>query len=37
MEKVLAKHTGPRDLDGLLGTYLYIAVLVQEETGAAAS
>lgn len=33
MEKVLSKHNGPKDLNGLLGKYLYIAVLVQEDTG----
>ncbi|XP_061585623.1 complement C5 [Cololabis saira] len=33
MEKVLQKHDGPRDLSGLVGKYLYIAVLVQEDTG----
>lgn len=33
MEKVLSKHDGPKDLSGLVGKYLYIAVLVQEDTG----
>lgn len=33
MEKVLSKHNGPKDLNGLVGKYLYIAVLVQEDTG----
>lgn len=33
MEKVLSKHNGPKDLDSLVGKYLYIAVLVQEDTG----
>ncbi|KAK2838185.1 hypothetical protein Q5P01_015397 [Channa striata] len=33
MEKVLSKHSGPKDLDSLAGKYLYIAVLLQEETG----
>ncbi|KAI9541755.1 hypothetical protein NQZ68_027119, partial [Dissostichus eleginoides] len=33
MEKVLSKHDGPRDLDSLVGKYLYIAVLLQEDTG----
>lgn len=33
MEKVLSKHDGPRDLSALVGKHLYIAVLVQEDTG----
>ncbi|XP_070760148.1 complement C5 [Enoplosus armatus] len=33
MEKVLSKHNGPKDLNSLVGEYLYIAVLLQEETG----
>lgn len=33
MEKVLSKHNGPRELGGLVGKHLYIAVLVQEDTG----
>lgn len=33
MEKVLSKHNGPRDLGGLLGKQLYVAALVQEDTG----
>uniref|UniRef100_H3CK04 Complement component 5 n=1 Tax=Tetraodon nigroviridis TaxID=99883 RepID=H3CK04_TETNG len=33
MEKVLSKHDGPRDLGALVGKHLYIAVLVQEDTG----
>ncbi|KAK5871764.1 hypothetical protein PBY51_004625 [Eleginops maclovinus] len=33
IEKVLSKHDGPRDLDSLVGKYLYIAVLLQEDTG----
>uniref|UniRef100_A0A3Q3IID7 Anaphylatoxin-like domain-containing protein n=2 Tax=Monopterus albus TaxID=43700 RepID=A0A3Q3IID7_MONAL len=33
MEKVLSKHDGPKDLDGMVGKYLYIAVLLQEDTG----
>ncbi|KAM9360733.1 complement C5 [Symphorus nematophorus] len=33
MEKVLSKHDGPKDLDSLVGKYLYITVLLQEETG----
>uniref|UniRef100_A0A3B3XAZ3 Anaphylatoxin-like domain-containing protein n=1 Tax=Poecilia mexicana TaxID=48701 RepID=A0A3B3XAZ3_9TELE len=31
--KVLHKHDGPRDLDSLVGSYLYVAVLLQEDTG----
>ncbi|XP_029283641.1 complement C5 [Cottoperca gobio] len=33
MEMVLSKHDGPKDLNSLVGTYLYIAVLLQEDTG----
>lgn len=33
IEKVLSKHDGPRDLSALVGKHLYIAVLVQEDTG----
>ncbi|XP_076588073.1 complement C5 [Chaetodon auriga] len=33
MEKVLSKHSGPKDLHSLAGKYLYIAVLLQEDTG----
>uniref|UniRef100_A0A3Q4BYD7 NTR domain-containing protein n=1 Tax=Mola mola TaxID=94237 RepID=A0A3Q4BYD7_MOLML len=33
MEKVLSKHDGPKDLDGVVGKYLYIAVHLQEDTG----
>lgn len=33
MQKVLSRHDGIRDLGGLVGKYLYIAVLVQEDTG----
>ncbi|XP_020505432.2 complement C5 [Labrus bergylta] len=33
MEKVLFKHNGPKDLDNLVGKYLYITVLLKEETG----
>ncbi|XP_067377606.1 complement C5 isoform X2 [Channa argus] len=33
MEEVLSKHIGPNDLNSLEGKYLYIAVLLQEETG----
>lgn len=33
MEKVLSKHDGPKDLDSLVGRYLYITVLLQEATG----
>ncbi|CAJ1069578.1 complement C5 isoform X1 [Xyrichtys novacula] len=33
MEKVLSKHSGPKDLDSLVGKYLYIAVLLHEGTG----
>ncbi|XP_062237196.1 complement C5 [Platichthys flesus] len=32
-ETVLSKHTGPKDLNSLMGKYLYIAVLLQEDTG----
>lgn len=34
MQRVLSRHDGPKDLGGLLSQYLYIAVLVQEDTGA---
>ncbi|XP_071340230.1 complement C5 isoform X2 [Trachinotus anak] len=33
MEAVLSGHNGPRDLNSLVGKYLYIAVLLQEVTG----
>ncbi|KAM4578048.1 complement C5 [Fundulus diaphanus] len=33
MREVLQKHDGPRDLDSLVGSYLYVAVLLQEDTG----
>ncbi|XP_069579966.1 complement C5 isoform X1 [Brachyistius frenatus] len=33
MQKLLSKHNGPKDLDRLVGTYLYIAVLLEEDTG----
>ncbi|XP_032435409.1 complement C5 [Xiphophorus hellerii] len=33
MQKVLHKHDGPRDLDSLVGSYLYVAVLLKEDTG----
>ncbi|KAM9744624.1 complement C5-like, partial [Menidia menidia] len=33
MEEVLKRHEGPRDLSGLEGQYLYIALLLKEETG----
>ncbi|XP_041643759.1 complement C5 isoform X2 [Cheilinus undulatus] len=33
MERVLSKHSGPKDLDSMVGKYLYIAVLVHEDTG----
>ncbi|KAK9521964.1 hypothetical protein VZT92_018466 [Zoarces viviparus] len=33
METVLSKHDGPKDLNSLVGKYLYIAVLLQEDTG----
>ncbi|CAK6980544.1 complement C5 [Scomber scombrus] len=33
MEAVLSKHTGPQDLNSLVGKYLYIAILLQEDTG----
>lgn len=33
MEKVLSKHDGPKDLNSLVGMYLYVAVLLQEDTG----
>lgn len=37
MEKVLSKHDGPKDLNALLGKYLYLALLVQEDTGNSSS
>ncbi|KAM6930938.1 complement C5 [Xenentodon cancila] len=33
LQKVLQKHDGPRELSSLVGKYLYIAVLLQEDTG----
>ncbi|XP_008299098.1 complement C5 [Stegastes partitus] len=33
MQKVLSKHEGPKDLNGVVGQYLYIAVLLEESTG----
>ncbi|KAG7490391.1 complement C5 [Solea senegalensis] len=33
MENILSKHDGPKDLNSLMGKYLYIAVLLQEDTG----
>lgn len=33
MENVLSKHDGPKDLNSLVGKYLYITVLLQENTG----
>lgn len=33
MEKVLSEHDGPKDLDSLVGKYLYITVHLQEDTG----
>ncbi|KAM7390973.1 hypothetical protein PAMP_021696 [Pampus punctatissimus] len=33
MEEVLSKHSGPKNLDSLVGKYLYIAVLLHENTG----
>ncbi|XP_069379296.1 complement C5 isoform X2 [Paralichthys olivaceus] len=33
MEKVLSKHNGPKDLNSLMGKYLYVAVLLQEDAG----
>uniref|UniRef100_UPI0037E7A380 complement C5 n=1 Tax=Semicossyphus pulcher TaxID=241346 RepID=UPI0037E7A380 len=33
METVLSKYDGPKDLDSLVGKYLYIAVLLKEDTG----
>ncbi|XP_075323118.1 complement C5 [Odontesthes bonariensis] len=33
MQSVLQRHDGPRDLDSLVGKYLYITALVQEDTG----
>lgn len=33
MQQVLSRHDGPQDLGGLVNKYLYIAVLVKEDTG----
>lgn len=33
MQRVLSRHDGPQDLGGLVRKYLYIAVLVKEDTG----
>ncbi|XP_034548076.1 complement C5 [Notolabrus celidotus] len=33
MEKVMSKHSVPKDLLSLVGSYLYIAVLLHEDTG----
>uniref|UniRef100_A0A3P8VKG1 Complement C5 n=1 Tax=Cynoglossus semilaevis TaxID=244447 RepID=A0A3P8VKG1_CYNSE len=33
MEKILSKHEGPKDLRSLVGKYLYIAILLEEDTG----
>ncbi|KAF7650029.1 hypothetical protein LDENG_00132830, partial [Lucifuga dentata] len=33
MEELLTNHNGPKDLNALAGKYLYIAVLLQEDTG----
>ncbi|XP_076010184.1 complement C5 isoform X2 [Genypterus blacodes] len=33
MERILSNNDGPRDLNALLGKYLYIAALLQEDTG----
>ncbi|XP_013878274.1 complement C5 isoform X2 [Austrofundulus limnaeus] len=33
MQQVLQQHDGPRDLNGLVESYLYVAVLLQEDTG----
>ncbi|XP_072243255.1 complement C5 [Leuresthes tenuis] len=33
MQNVLQRHDGPRDLSSLVGKYLYITALVQEDTG----
>ncbi|XP_077456042.1 complement C5 isoform X3 [Stigmatopora argus] len=33
IEEVLSRHDGPKDLNGLIGKYLYIAVLLEEESG----
>ncbi|XP_070689559.1 complement C5 [Pempheris klunzingeri] len=33
MEKVLSKHNGLKDLNSLVGKYLYITVLLQEDMG----
>ncbi|XP_042276163.1 complement C5 isoform X3 [Thunnus maccoyii] len=33
MEEVLSKHSEPKDLNSVVGNYLYITVLLQESTG----
>uniref|UniRef100_A0A3P8U492 Alpha-2-macroglobulin bait region domain-containing protein n=1 Tax=Amphiprion percula TaxID=161767 RepID=A0A3P8U492_AMPPE len=33
MQKVLSNQDGPKDLNGVVGKYLYIAVLLEESTG----
>ncbi|XP_030581729.1 complement C5-like [Archocentrus centrarchus] len=33
MENILSQHDGPKDLNSLVGKYLYIAVLVEESEG----
>ncbi|XP_054630577.1 complement C5 isoform X2 [Dunckerocampus dactyliophorus] len=33
IEKVLSKHDGPKDLHSFIGKFLYIAVLLQEDSG----
>ncbi|XP_041856086.1 complement C5 isoform X2 [Melanotaenia boesemani] len=33
MQDVLKNHDGPKDLDGLVGKYLYVTVLLTEDTG----
>lgn len=33
LKQVLSRHSGLKDLNSLMGKYLYMAVLVQEETG----
>lgn len=33
MERTLTNHNGPQDFNSLLGKYLYIAALLQEDTG----
>ncbi|KAM4615840.1 complement C5-like [Polymixia lowei] len=33
MQEILASHSGPKDLNNLVGKYLYVAVLLQEDTG----